>query len=201
MQSVHRTITTSNGPRRALVVAPDEDEIIGRQTLIELRSGARKLQHELLVDRVVRDPEPTHAVILRARGAEGSGQFRLARDLDDSELEEAGYLLARAQLAAWRPLLRHGVLTVVRVELRVWELAAMRSGTARLLAELETRSHDANITRASSAREDRWTLGNSLLNFGVGLDTALAELLPMRLEELEAARSKQNQGPAANSGG
>lgn len=201
MQWVHRTITTSNGPRRALVVSPDEDEIIGRQTLIELRSGARKLHHGLLVDRVIKDPEPTHAVILRARGAEGSGQFRLARDLDDPELEEAGYLLARAQLGAWRPLLRHGVLAVVRVELRVWELAAMRSGTARLLAELETRSHNANGSHSTAAREDRWTLDNSLLNFGVGLDTALTELLPMRLEQLEAARSEQSRGPAANSGG
>ncbi|MEM6291482.1 MAG: hypothetical protein AAGA54_09465 [Myxococcota bacterium] len=195
MQTVHRTIVTANGPRRALVVSPDEDEIVGPKTLEELRSGAKSLHHEHLADVVLSDEEPTHAVILRARGAEGSGQFRMARDLDDGQLEEVGYLLARAQLNAWRPLLQRGVLTFARVELRVWELAAMRSGTARLLAELDARRHDTDASRSAQARYDHWTLGNALLNFGVGLDTALSELLPMRLEQLEQQRPS---GPAAN---
>ena len=178
-------------------MAPESDELVGRQTLEALQAGARPAYHAAVVQEVAKDPEPTHLVILRTRGADGSGSFRLARDLDDAELEELGYLLAKAQLATWRDLSLYGVLAFSRVELRVWELAALRSGTARLLAELETRKNDADRTRAAQARDDHWTLEHALLNFGVGLDTALAELLPMRLEQIERERSLD--GPAANS--
>lgn len=197
MNRVFRTLSTANGPRRALVVAPESDELVGRQTLDALREGARPTYHDALVEAVAKEPEPTHLVILRARGADGSGSFRLARDLDDAELEELGYLLAKAQLATWRELATFGVLAFSRVELRVWELAALRSGTARLMAELETRKNDADRARAARARDDHWTLGRALLNFGVGLDTALTELLPMRLEQIE--RERPLEGPAANS--
>ena len=197
MNSVYRTLATANGPRRALVVSPDTDELVGRQTLDELRSGGVSTHHAGLLELVTGDPETTHVVILRARGADGSGTFRMARDLDDNELEELGYLLAKAQLSTWKALAEHGVSAFSRVELRVWELAALRSGTARLMAELETKKNDADRTRAAQAREDHWTLGRALLNFGVGLDTALTELLPMRLEQLE--RERGIDGPAANS--
>ncbi|MCR9162376.1 MAG: hypothetical protein ACE37F_31615 [Nannocystaceae bacterium] len=197
MNSVYRTITTANGPRRALVVSPDTDELVGRETLDALRNRAVSKHHEGLVELVAEDPETVHVVVLRARGADGSGSFRMARDLDDQELEELGYLLARAQLTTWKALAEHGVSAFSRVELRVWELAALRSGTARLMAELETRKNDADRTRAAAAREDHWILGRALLNFGVGLDTALTELLPMRLEQLE--RERDVEGPAANS--
>ena len=197
MHSLYRTVATSSGPRRALVVSPDEDELVGRKTLEDLRRGARPVGHDEVVAAVVESPEPIHVVILRARGAEGSGAFRLARDLHDHELEELGYLLAKAQLQTWRELAKHGVIALSRVELRVWELAALRSGTARLMAELEAKRNDSDRARATRARDDRWTLGRALLNFGVGLDTALAELLPMRLEELE--RERPLDGPAANS--
>lgn len=185
MNTVYRTIVTDNGPRRALVVSTDLDELVGRRTLAELRSGARLAGHAEVISHVVKDPEPTHVVILRARGADGSGTFRMARDLDDAELDDVGYLMAKAQLATWRELAEHGVLAFSRVELRVWELAALRSGTARLMAELDAKKHDADPERALRAQEDHWTLGRALLNFGVGLETALTELLPMRLEQLE----------------
>ncbi len=196
MNTVYRTLATASGPRRALVVSTDIDELVGRQTLVELRSGARLGSHAEVVAHVAADPEPTHLVILRARGADGSGTFRMARDLDDGELEEVGYLMAKAQLATWRDLTEHGVLAFSRVELRVWELAALRSGTARLMAELDTKKHDADRARALQAHDDHWTLGRALLNFGVGLETALNELLPMRLEQLE--RDRGVNGPAAN---
>ncbi len=169
-----RTLETSSGPRNVLVGAPVEDAVISVQTLAELRSErTTRLPHELVIAAVRARPEPVHAVVLRGRGADGSGQFRLARELDDPELEEVGYLLARAQLRAWRPLLREGVLAIARVELRVWELAALRSGVMRLAAELKD-EHDA------------WLLQHAVLNFGVGLDTALGELLPQRLLEIES---------------
>lgn len=196
MNTVYRTLATANGPRRALVVSTDVDELVGRRTLAELRSGARLGNHADVISHVASDPEPTHLVILRARGADGSGTFRMARDLDDGELEEVGYLMAKAQLATWRDLAEHGVLAFSRVELRVWELAALRSGTARLMAELDAKKHDADGARAAQARDDHWTLGRGLLNFGVGLETALTELLPMRLEQLE--RDRDPDGPAAN---
>ncbi len=195
MQTVYRTLTTTNGPRRALVVAPDVDEVVGLQTLQELRSGARSPHHEAVIAKLAAAPEPTHIVILRARGADGSGTFRLARDLDDAQLEELGYLLARAQLDAWQDLAKHGVEALARVELRVWELAALRSGTARLREELDGLIRGTDHARAVRARDDHWTLGHALLNFGVGLDTALTELLPQRLEQLQQERSNA----AANS--
>ncbi len=194
MQTVYRTLMTANGPRRALVVAPDVDEVVGQRTLDELRSGGRLPHHAEVLAKVQADPEPTHMVILRARGADGSGTFRLARDLDDKQLQELGYLLARAQLAAWSELNAHGVEAVARVELRVWELAALRSGTAQLMAELEAQGQSADPQHAAQARTQHWTLGHAVLNFGVGLDTALSELLPMRMEHLEQDRS----GTAAN---
>lgn len=196
MNTVYRTLVTANGPRRALVVSADVDELVGRKTLAELRSGARLGSHADVISHIAANPEPTHVVILRARGADGSGTFRMARDLDDGELEEVGYLMAKAQLATWRDLAEHGVLAFSRVELRVWELAALRSGTARLMAELDAKKHDADGARASRARDDHWTLGRGLLNFGVGLETALTELLPMRLEQLE--RDQDADGPAAS---
>jgi len=196
MNTVYRTLATDNGPRRALVVSTDTDELVGRNTLAELRSGARLGSHAKVISHVAADPESTHLVILRARGADGSGTFRMARDLDDGELDEVGYLMAKAQLATWRDLSEHGVLAFSRVELRVWELAALRSGTARLMAELDAKKHDADQTRALRAQDDHWTLGRALLNFGVGLETALAELLPMRLKQLEQER--RADGPAAN---
>lgn len=194
MNTVYRTLATDNGPRRALVVSQDIDELVGRNTLAELRSGARPGSHAEVISHVAADPESTHLVILRARGADGSGTFRMARDLDDGELDEVGYLMAKAQLATWRDLAEHGVLAFSRVELRVWELAALRSGTARLMAELEAKKHDSDRARALQAQDDHWTLGRALLNFGVGLETALTELLPMRLEQLE----RDQDGPAAN---
>lgn len=182
-------MATREGTRHALVVAPDHDEIVGTQTLKELRSGRpTTLFLETLAERVALDPMPIDVVLLRARGADGSGQFRMSRDLEDGELEEVGYRLARAQLQAWRPLLRKRILAVARVELRVWELAALRSGTARLLAEIDRRALAPGSDGARQAAEDRWILRHSVLNFGVGLDTAVNELLPTRLAEVEAAR-------------
>jgi hypothetical protein len=189
MQLGHATISTRGGPRRALVVAPDHDEVVGPESLAELRDGSRTtVFHQALVDQVQRDPAPINAVILRARSSDGSGQFRLERTLDEGQLEEVGYWLVRAQLDAWRELLHQPVLVVARVELRVWELAALRTGTARLMAELDTQSLGDDLTRAAKARHDRWLLGHALLNFGVGLETAVRELLPSRLEQLEAGR-------------
>ncbi len=196
MNTVYRTLATANGPRRALVVSADTDELVGRRTLAELRSGARLGGHAEVIAHVAQSPESIHLVILRARGADGSGTFRMARDLDDAELDEVGYLMAKAQLATWRDLAEHGVLAFSRVELRVWELAALRSGTARLLAELDAKRHDADRTRAARAQADHATIGRGLLNFGVGLETALTELLPLRLEQLEHDRGVG--GPAAN---
>ena len=182
------------------MVAPEQDEILESKTLQDLRDDARAVAHHRAVaQEVSRHPEPIHAVIMRARRADGSGQFRIAKTLDDQELEEAGYLLVRAQLDAWRPLLREALLAVARVELRVWELAALRSGALRVRRELESKmlSDDADVARA--AREDAALLRQGLLNFGVGLDTALGELLPQRLADIESQRAQAGE-VAANSG-
>lgn len=179
MEWTRRTVETTSGPRQVLVGAPLEDAVISAKTLIELRSDRLTgLPHERVIETVSALREPVHAVVLRGRASDGSGQFRLARELDDPELEEVGYLLARAQLRAWKPLLLEGVLAIARVELRVWELAALRSGATRLADELA----------ADKQTADAWLLQHSVLNFGVGLDTALSELLPARLHEIEAAR-------------
>lgn len=168
------------GQRHILVVAPDEDELVGSETLAELRSGrTTTLLSPELRSRVDASAERVDAVVLRARGADGSGQFRVDRSLEDAELEELGYLLMKAQLDAWRPALQAGrVLAIVRVELRVWELAALRSGTARLLGERERESVDDDVE----------LLQHHMINLGVGLDTALRQVLPRRLERLEAAQ-------------
>ena len=176
MEWTRRTLETTSGARHVLVGSPVEDAVISAETLVELRSERPTgLPHERVIAAVRSSRAPVHAVVLRGRGADGSGQFRLARELDDPELEEVGYLLARAQLRAWRPLLREGVLAVARVELRVWELAALRSGAIRLAAEL-------------TDEQDAWLLQHAVLNFGVGLDTALGDLLPQRLHEIESSR-------------
>jgi hypothetical protein len=181
MEWTCRTVETTSGPRQVLVGAPLEDAVISAETLAELRSGRPTgLPHEGVIEAVREAGETIDAVVLRGRGADGSGQFRLARTLDDPELEEVGYLLARAQLRAWRPLLGAGVLAIARVELRVWELAALRSGAARLASELSEHG----------SFEDAWLLQNAVLDFGVGLDTALAELLPQRLHEIETERAR-----------
>jgi hypothetical protein len=180
MEWTRRTVETTSGPRQVLVGAPLEDAVISAETLIELRSERLTgLPHERVMETVSALREPVHAVVLRGRATDGSGQFRLARELDDPELEEVGYLLARAQLRAWRPLLLEGVLAIARVELRVWELAALRSGATRLAEELAADKQNA---------ADAWLLQHTVLNFGVGLDTALSELLPARLHEIEATR-------------
>jgi hypothetical protein len=180
MEWTRRTVETTSGPRQVLVGAPLEDAVISAETLIELRSERfTGLPHERVLETVSALREPVHAIVLRGRASDGSGQFRLARELDDPELEEVGYLLARAQLRAWRSLLLEGVLAIARVELRVWELAALRSGATRLAEELAAEKQTA---------ADAWLLQHTVLNFGVGLDTALTELLPARLQEIEAAR-------------
>ena len=180
MEWTRRTVETTSGPRQVLVGAPLEDAVISAETLIELRSGRLTgLPHERVIETVSALREPVHAIVLRGRASDGSGQFRLARELDDPELEEVGYLLARAQLRAWRPLLLEGVLAIARVELRVWELAALRSGATRLAEELAADKQTV---------ADAWLLQHAVLNFGVGLDTALSELLPARKQEIEAAR-------------
>jgi hypothetical protein len=182
MEWTRRTVETTSGPRQVLVGSPLEDAVISEETLAELRSGRPTgLPHEQVIAAVQGLAEPVDAIVLRGRGAAGSGQFRLARSLDDPELEEVGYLIACAQLRTWGPLLRDGVLAIARVELRVWELAALRSGAARLAAELGARGE---------SRDDLRLLQRSVLNFGVGLDTALTELLPQRLHEIETGRAR-----------
>lgn len=180
MDWTRRTVETTSGPRQVLVGVPLDDAVMTVRTLEELRSDAPTgLPHESLVAAVRASREPIDAVVLRGRASDGSGQFRLPRSLDDDQLEEVGYLLTRAQLRAWRPLLTNGVLAIARVELRMWELAALRSGATRLLAELD-----------GTASDDAWLLKNAVLNSGVGIDTALGELLPQRLHEIAAARAR-----------
>ena len=178
------SVGTASGTKQVLVAAPLEDEVVSEETLAELRSGTTtRLHHEVLAEQVRAQDSKVDAIILRGRGADGSGQFRLSRALDDAQLEEAGYLLAREQLKAWRPMLSNGVLAIARVELRVWELTALRSGIARLMAELKTRAHSD-----PEAAADVKLLETSVLNFGVGLTTAIDELLPERLEAAAAAK-------------
>ncbi len=68
-----------------------------------------------------------------------------------------------------------------------------------LLSELELATHSSDPSEAATAHQDRTTLGHALLNFGVGLDTALSDLLPMRLEQLESnATADPSPTSAAN---
>lgn len=192
MQWSYRTIDTANGVRRLVVAAPEQDEMLGAGTLELLRANKPAgYDHAELVSRVRAEPEPVHGVVLRARGADGSGQFRMGRDLDDAQLVEIGFLLAKAQLEAWRPVLDEGLLCVARVELRVWELAALRSGTAKLAAELETRALASDPKQSAVAKREAWVLEHAMLNFGVGLDTALADLMPSRMQELDASANRR----------
>lgn len=200
MQLSHRRIATSDGPKRAVIVAPDQDELVQKLGTdpAEVFDSALAF-HRSIVQELGGEALRVDAIVLRSRSADGSGQFRLPRDLDEGDLENVGHQLVRAQLEAWRPLLTAAPRIVARVELPVWELAALRTGVARMRAQLETRwsKEDPEVLR--SARADAQLLGHSLLNFGVGVETALEELLPGRLEQLRSGSGREVGGepPAA----
>lgn len=180
MQFEQREIHTPAGIRRVLVVSADADTVFGAEKLAELRTSVDLTTFNEIAAQIDQGSVP-HAVCIRGRGPDGSGQFRMAPSLDDEELDELGYRLLRALMPAMRRITRAGVMLVAAVELRVREQAALRAGAARLLARVR-QSVATDPTERRAAAETQRVLEQHLIWSGVGLETALTELLPSRLD-------------------
>jgi hypothetical protein len=186
MQFERRDIVTGGGPRHVLVVNAEADTVFGAEELANLRENADLTTFAEIAAEIGKGPIP-HAVCIRGRGADGSGQFRMAPSLDDDELDELGYRLLRAVMPALRHLVGAGVTLVAVVELRVREQAALRAGAARLLARVRQATNDPKEREIAMATQR--VIEHHLLWSGVGLETALEESIPARLDE---------QGPSAS---
>jgi hypothetical protein len=180
MQFERREIVTPGGVRRVLVVTAEADTVFGTEKLAMLRANSDLTTFDEIARRVEQGDTP-HAVCVRGRGPDGSGQFRMAPSLDDDELDELGYRLLRALMPGVRRVISAGVVLVAAVELRVREQAALRAGAARLLARVRQAANDP--TEREVATDTQRIIEHHLVWSGAGLETALEELLPTRLDQ------------------
>lgn len=190
MHFEQRDIETSDSIRRVLVVSADVDTVFGTDELAELRANADLTTFNELADHIGRNASPD-AVCIRGRGADGSGQFRMAPSLEDDELDELGYRLLRALMPALRKMVRAGVSLVAVVELRVREQAALRAGAARLLARMRQAATVSDPAERKAAAETQRVLEHHVLWSGVGLETALEQVIPSRLIELGPPKKRR----------
>jgi hypothetical protein len=174
-----RSIQTGGRTRNVLVVSADTDTLFGREKLEELRSNPNRGLFGSVADHVEHGAIP-HAVCFRGRGADGSGQFRMAASLDDAELSELGYRLMRALLPAFRRIAKRGVEVIAAVELRVREQASLRKGTDRLLTELRDVIARGDPARRTRAVDDGHLLERVVSWSGLGLQSALDHWFPRR---------------------
>jgi hypothetical protein len=195
MQFERREILTPGGTRRVLVVTAQADTVFGAEKLAELRTNNDLTTFNEIVAQAGSGDLPD-AVCIRGRGCDGSGQFRMAPSLDDDELDELGYRLLRGMMPGLRRIVRSGVVLVAAVELRVREQAALRAGAARLLARVRQAANDP--TERETAGETQRVIEHHLLWSGVGLETALEELLPSRIDEYRRGRCGTLKKPETN---
>jgi hypothetical protein len=195
MQFERREILTPGGTRRVLVVNAQADTVFGAEKLAELRTNNDLTTFDEIVAQAGSGDLPD-AVCIRGRGCDGSGQFRMAPSLDDDELDELGYRLLRGMMPGLRRIVRLGVVLVAAVELRVREQAALRAGAARLLARVRQAASDP--AERETAGETQRVIEHHLLWSGVGLETALEELLPSRLDQYRLGHGGTRKKPETN---
>jgi hypothetical protein len=195
MHFERREIHTAGGPRVVLVVNAEADTVFGAEKLAELRANSDLTVFDEITGQLGKGGMP-HAVCLRGRGSDGSGQFRMAPSLEDDELDELGYRLLRAVMPALRRLVRAGVGVIAVVELRVREQAALRAGAARLLARVRQATNDP--AEREIASQTQRVLEHHLFWSGVGLETALEELVPSRLAEQANSRVDEGKKSGTN---
>jgi len=169
-----------------MVVTPEEDEL----TMPHAPGRARALQGHLAW--LAQDHDAAvEAVVLRSRPSPSVARGR--RVMADEALQDAGYRVCRVAVDTWSPLLAQELLAVIRIELRVWELAALRAGTWRLRQELERQAMTRDSVAVAQAISARRCLNEALGFWGVGLRAAQEEWLPRHLEALEQRRFERSR--------
>jgi hypothetical protein len=184
MEFAETVVSTRSGERAALVAWPTEDVVVGRERLGQLRASgqASSIDHEIL-SRVRAAGDHVNVLIFRGRAPEGRGRYSVDPDLSDEERAELGYLLVFSQTPTYRRFLAAGILAFLHVELFGATLDAFRSGTERMLNELER-----NVIEIDPAVRavDTWVLKHLSFYFSLGLDSVLERILPDKMPLFES---------------
>ncbi len=167
-------------------MTPTEDFELGRERLEELRArpGPGAIDREILA--AVRErARPVHALVFRGRSGSERGFWRLSEQLDDDERVELATRIVRGQIETHRRLIAAGVQVLVHTELRVRELAALRSGSETVARELEQALHGAPTDQVPILRADLDILTQRVTYVGMRFDQAMMTRLPELLVALE----------------
>jgi hypothetical protein len=164
-------LETRHGTRRALIAAPRQPVILGRERLAALRADDFSSPiNERLLAAIDTAEEPIHVVIFKAGG---TGGWHFDDGLDADTCAELGYHLLRSQLRLYRDAATRGVFNVIGVEFGARELEGYARGTDRLAAELEHQIADANDSAV--ARFDLWLIDHVGLWSGASLEEFLRD--------------------------
>ncbi len=175
-------ITSEDHRWRALVVAATVPVILDREKLLALRQDTAAGPIDRMILQKVRTSDRFDLIIFRGR-SEGTGCWTFSPDLTPAEQDELGYLLTKSQVQTYRRFLAAGLLAIIHVEFDTNVIDAFRSGTDRLLGELEL-SLNGGTAPSRIAAADRWSLRHLTFYFGLSFERAVQSALPGRLRLL-----------------
>jgi hypothetical protein len=180
-----RTVSAGGRSLAALVVRPTADVKVDHSRLSLLRDNPDRVGRiDEAIYREARRHQPTlDLVVFRCQGGTDGGSWQFDPQLFGEEAAELGYLLMRSQLVTYRRLIHTGIRAVFHTGMGFREVRAYRTGTERLLKELDQRAKSE--ARRKQAEADRWLLRHLTFFFSIPFEKVINETIPTMLPHLE----------------
>lgn len=172
-------VETRTGPRRALVMAPDQDYRVGLEELEALRTSGRQSPIDEALVAQIQQRDDYRVIIFRGVSDAGH-RWTLDPTLSESDANELAKRLTLSQLTTWRQVLGHGVWVLVHTEFGIWG-PAFRDTCRELADELEPNPREPREFHDI----DRWILRNLVFFFGQSMSSVTQQVLPRTLPVIE----------------
>ncbi len=170
-------MATRRGARHARVAAPGGEVVVGARDLEALQADpdAPSELDAVLIEAVADSEVPLTAFVFA--GQRGDGCWRLDPTLSPEASRRLGYHLARSQLTLYRALVAAGISLCFGVAMGMAEAAALKTGTARLIEELE----GGAAVGGATVEANLWVLRHLTFFTSASLDRVLAGTLAEKL--------------------
>ncbi len=181
-----RVADTPEGPRKVLVVTPQDHVVLtmDRLELLEATAGDYSFDVEVVAS-VASLKVKDAALIFRAAREDGKGSWSMDPRWDADQRTAVAARLVRAQLPTYRRLLGEGVVAIIHTGLKSEEETALRNGVAKTLNDVLSRE-----PRPPTFKKDAALLRDLVWFHSAPCDEVVASVLPERFGTLTDAASK-----------
>lgn len=186
MHSRIDTLSTHVGPRRALVVAPGEPIVVGRERLERMRLAPAGSALDQQIVRAAQAADDVHLLVFDATPEGSEGSYRIDPALDDDDAAELVHGLVVTQIPTYRRLVEEGMAMQVHAGLALRDCQLFKEQTLVALAELGSQS-------GPEAELDRWILEHMTFFYTASYERLKQSTLPGVLPLVERRVQRQRE--------